>query len=237
VEDMAVRLWTTGGNSNLDGRELCSILNQLVRDDGKLPSGAHLDGESNEYDKDASILLTAATSLICMIQHHLNQNRRKELSQPSYWPKGPSGEGESRTKEANTTYRGGALPDAHLPFFQALAGTGQVYRVPGLLATSFQKSTARGFLSRQPKDQPKVLWTIRLKDPEDYPYCRQVSFLEKTAFSTEKEFLFSAYSCFTVLECKLSGNPKKSDSPHEIIIEACTDNAEEPENVPSAPWY
>ena len=223
----------------MEGRELCSILNDVIRLDGKLPgghpAGMNAPADQEQPVKDASVLLTAATSVICMIQHHLNQNRRANLSQPSFWPEGPSGEGESKTKEANTTYRGGGLPEEYVPFYKALAGTDQVYRIPGLLATSFKKAKARDFMSRA-KDS-KVLWTIKLKDPEDYPYCKQVSFLEKTAFTSEKEFLFSAYSCFKVLECKLSANPTKSDSPHEIIIEACTDNSEEPQNVPSAPWY
>ena len=69
------------------------------------------------------------------------------------------------------------------------------------------------------------------------PPCPQVSFLEKTSFTDEKEFLFSAYSCFKVLECKLSDDPSKHSSPHRITIEACADNREEPKNVPSAPWY
>ena len=238
VEHMAMRLWTSGGNSSVDGRELCSILNEVIRLDGKLPGtpSGNAPADLEEPEEDASVLLTAATSVICMLQFHLNQTRRTELAQPSYWPEGPSGDGESNTKEANTTYRGGGLPVKYIPFYQALAGKDRLYRIPGLLATSFRKAKARGFMSRA-KDDPKVLWTIKLKDPDDYGYCKHVSFLEKTAFNSEKEFLFSAYSCFKVLAVKPSPNPKNSETPHEIVIEACVDNSEMPENVPSAPWY
>lgn len=173
VENMAVRLWTTGGNVEIDHRELCSVLNQVIREDGKLPEGKQTDA-SNEYEKDASILLTAATSLICMIQHHLNASRRKGLSAPSIWPEGPSGVGDCNSAKKDTTFRGGGIPVAHIEFYQALAGTGRVYRIPGLLATSFKMSVAIGFMSRA-KPDPMVLWTIKLKDREELGGgCNQV---------------------------------------------------------------
>ena len=172
-----------------------------------------------------------------MIQHHLNAGRRKGLSAPSIWPEGANGVGDCNSAKKDTTFRGGGIPEAHVHFYKALAGTGRIYRIPGLLATSFKTSVAIGFMSRA-KDDPKVLWTIKLKDREELGGgCNQVSFLEKTAYTQEKEFLFSTYSCFRVLECTLSDNPYDEDTPHQITIEACKDNSKEPENVPSAPWY
>ena len=172
-----------------------------------------------------------------MMQHHLNASRRKGLKQPSQWPDGPNGAGENRSTEQNTTFRGGGLPPEHLGFYKALAKSQQVYRVPGLLATSFQRRVAHQFMERA-GTLPKVVWHVKLKDPDQLTGgCKHVNFLEQTAFTTEKEFLFSAYSAFRVLKVKESDNPYKETTPHEIFIEACRDNTEVPENVPSAPWY
>ena len=87
---------------------------------------------------------------------------------------------------------------------QALAGTKQVYRVPHLLATSLKKRVANKFLTmedRIPKEAPKVLFTIKL--PADFD-CQQVNYLDKTEAAGEHEYLFSAYSTFTVESVKRS---------------------------------
>ena len=127
---------------------------------------------------------------------------------------------------------------AHLAFYQALEQSGQVYRVPGLLASSFEKKVAIGFMARVGSQQPKVLFTIKLKDPNDFDGgCKQVNFLEKTTYGSEREFLFSAYSTFRVLGVTPSADPANASTPWQITIEAATDNSKNPEDVPSAPWY
>jgi len=229
VEDMAVRLWTAGGRSQLQYRELCSILNEVVRKD------AHATGDTAAPD--SSRLLSSAVSLICMLQHHLNAARRMGLAQPSNWPDGEHGTGENRSTTKNETYRGGGIDPSALQFYKALAGTGRVYRVPGLLATSFQRRTAIGFLPRAGVFH-RVLWHVRLTDPDELGGgCQHVNFLEKTPYTSEKEFLFSAYSAFRVVSVKESTDPMNDKRPHEITIQACADNSDESEDVPSAPWY
>ena len=51
------------------------------------------------------------------------------------------------------------------------------------------------------------------------------------------EFLFSAYSVFRVKSVKWSPDPNRISSPHEITIVASHDNAEESEDLPTAPWH
>ena len=71
-------------------------------------------------------MLQPAVLLTCMLQRFLNQTRRVKnglaLTHES-WPDGVN----STTK--NTTFRGGGLPARHFPFFKALAGKKQWYRV------------------------------------------------------------------------------------------------------------
>jgi hypothetical protein len=192
VEDMAVRLWTSGEvKIERDGsvRELCSILNETIRNDAS--GGTSYDEGSVE----ATAILGAAVTVVCMIQHHLNAGRRSGLSQPSFWPGGTSGSGENKSTEEHTVYRGGGLPEEHLRFFErVLAASDPLYRVPGLLATSFQRGVAIRFMGRSGA-LPKVLWEIKLKDPDDFGGgCKQVNFLEKTAYGGEKEV--GVLTCF-----------------------------------------
>ena len=72
---------------------------------------------------------------------------------------------------------------------QALAGTGQVYRVPHPLASSLKEWVVfNEFLTRVDDDMPKVVFTIRL--PQFYGGmldCQQVNYLDKTEAKGEHE--------------------------------------------------
>ena len=120
-------------------------------------------------------------------------------------------------------------------FFKALAGTGQWYRVPHPLATSFDKGTAYDFMGYQPSTIPKVEWTVKL-DPTKK--CMHVNFMDKTEVDGEGEFLFSTYSTFKVLEFHepTSGDGSDRDDPFKITIVAHHDNSKASEDVPSSPW-
>ena len=111
------------------------------------------------------------------------------------------------------------------------------FRVPAPLPTSFLRAEAIKFTNRaMHMGHHGVLWKVCLKDPsklesEGGGGCLQVNYLEKSLCSSEREFLFSAYSAFQVLEVD------RSDPSVTIItIEACRDNKDVSEDVPSAPW-
>jgi len=220
--DFAVRLWTADAVPELNNQKLYSILNAEVRRD----------------DADRPIFKPALT-LVCMIQHHLNSARRYSQERPAHWPKGLLGQGNDQSSEKDTTFRGGQLPSEHLVFYQEMQqrcsqDPNAIYRVPGLMATSFDRATANSFVLSAPL--PQVLWTVKLKDPEKLPEhggggCMQVNFINKGEFVREREFLFSAYSAFRVLEVDKSGQTI------QIVIEAAIDNKAVARDVPSAPWY
>ena len=51
----------------------------------------------------------------------------------------------------------------------------------------------------------------------------------------EEEYLFTAYSVFTVMNDPIWG--ANSTDRHEIHLQAALDNKLEPEDLPLAPWY
>ena len=237
VEDMAVRLWTSA--ERYTDREFCSILNEAIRNDARAVD--FVPGGGADCAADATELLQPSVTLACMIQHHLNMKRRTDSKQRTQWPKGPDApEGKGCSSEANTTFRGAELPEEHKRFFEALADAHRadasrgVYRVPTLLATSFEKRVAIDFMDRVEDGRPKVLFIVRLDRDMG---CKQVNFLSKTEVEGEAEFLFSAYSVFRVQSVQWSETPERSATPHTITILASPDNSEEPEDVPTAPWH
>ena len=171
---MCERLWTSPETLKHPGgkeRELCSIVNDVIRDDDR----------SNEGSTDSPSLLAPATAFVCMLQFHLNAGRRKKNSHTK-WPDG------SNSDEKETVFRGSGLPVVHpvtgapvQGFFRALAGQDQWYRVPHPLATSFRKrvmSTFLGIVHSNDPAMPLVEWTIRFDATKERP--PHVNFLDKT---------------------------------------------------------
>jgi len=140
------------------------------------------------------------------------------------------------------TFRGGALPPEHMPFFERMRHERTMYRVPGLLATSFVRVKAKRFaLQAENRGESAVLWIIHMppdgKDDETMR-CRHVNFIERTHFEDEKEFLFAAYAPFKVKAIKWAPQQVAfSDDPHVIELEACLCGKREREDLPLAPWY
>ena len=143
-------------------------------------------------------------------------------------------------------YRGTGFDDAHRGFFTV----GKAYRVPGFLATSFSEAKAREFLHRaQAAGQQAVLWVVRV-DPEGQrdptKRCKHVNFVEHSLVEGESEYLFTAYSIFTVRRVTWGGGGE----PHRIELDAASDNSvgaeggggrwatpAGSERLPLAPWY
>ena len=131
-------------------------------------------------------------------------------------------------------FRGTSFDMQHRTFFEP----NKKYRVPGFLATSFSEDTARTFAKKNGTawGRPAVLWVVHV-DPRggaDPAYrCKHVNFVTHSLIDGEHEYLFTAYSVFTVRECVWA----EGDEISRIEVDAALDNLTEPEDVPLAPWY
>jgi hypothetical protein len=246
VEEMAIILWTAADPITLwhprKGKiELCYIINQALRADGETSesqtSASAAASSSADSAANDSPLLAPAILLTCMMQLHINATRRTGYHEHERWPCGPRvAEKKGKSTEKDTVFRGSALPNKHKAFFDEMLRNKQVYRVPMLLATSFDITGVNTtFLDNDRHgNQPRVRWTVKL-DPTNR--CRHANFIVRSEVSSEKELLFSAYSTFTVEAITWSPTPTRPTTPHEIVIRARPDNSVEPIDVPCAPWH
>ena len=131
------------------------------------------------------------------------------------------------------TWRGGSFRRQFRSFFTQ----GIKYRVPGFLATSRKRHVATHFASMATKTHPCALWRIafdpRGKDHAEYR-VQHMTFVTKTLFRGEGEYLFAPYSVFTLMSVQWSDELRK---PHEFVIQPAVDNKKEDENLPLTPWY
>ena len=146
-------------------------------------------------------------------------------------------------------YRGTGFDDAHKDFFTV----GRAYRVPGFLATSFSEATATEFMRRAARAQAHghqaVLWVVRVDPAGEHDMtkrCKHVNFVTHALVAGESEYLFTAYSIFTVRSVTWG----RDGAPHRIELDAASDNRVEAEGgegrwatpiaseeLPLAPWY
>ena len=146
-------------------------------------------------------------------------------------------------------YRGTGFDDAHRGFF----AIGRAYRVPGFLATSFSEGKATEFLVRaQAEGQQPVLWVVRVDPAGEHDptkRCKHVNFVQHSLVVGESEYLFTAYSIFTVRSVHWG----VGGAAHRIELDAASDNRVEAEathrddgrwgtpvgseTLPLAPWY
>ena len=112
------------------------------------------------------------------------------------------------------------------------------YRAPGFVATSFDDITALGFAVRHGLDlgKPAVLWEVHVDPAGEHDRarrCKHVNYV-KGLVGGEKEYLFTAYSVFTVRDVEWKDDDKTLS---RIVLEAAHDNSAEDEDLPLAPWY
>jgi ankyrin repeat protein len=204
-------LWTSAQKfEGVEGheKELCSLINSAIRDD---------------YPD-----LAGPTAGICRAINTLCVVRGLAVDQ-------------LRFPKDGITYRGGGFDNVHKGFFTE----GKQFRVPGFLATSFSKKVAKNFrdnIATPPPGGSRILWLIRI-DPEGETdpakRCKHVNFVSNSHIvdadgnPREAEFLFAPYSTFTIKSVKWGDGGE----PHEIKIEAATDNSTTPEDLPLSPWY
>ena len=65
--------------------------------------------------------------------------------------------------------------------------------------------------------------------------CKHVNLLRESHVADEEEYLFQAYSVFTVASADFSTAGTVAD-PYRITLTPAIDNALEPEDLPLAPW-
>ena len=123
-------------------------------------------------------------------------------------------------------FRGGGFDDKYRSFF----AKGNKFRQPAFLATSFSEQVARGFIARCTMDS-KVLWRVHI-DP--VKKCHHVSLINKTNVPGEEEYLFVAYSAFTVLSADWRAGT--TADPHVVELLAAADNRRASEGLYLAPW-
>ena len=195
VGTIAIRLWTSA--KKLNGRELCSIFNQAIRDD-------------NEDMMPAVVMFARGINLLCITRGLM-----------------PS----QATQIPGKTYRGGALPQQHQSFFEV----GKQFRTPQFLSTSKNRRVASNFayMASERGEEP-VLWEFVFH--EDFG-CKHVNFLQRSNVEGEEEFLFTAYSVFTVRSRDIKSGPTNWMDPHKIVLEVAPDNRLYPEDLPLSPWF
>ncbi len=147
--------------------------------------------------------------------------------------------------KGGVVYRGGGFDDSHRSFFQV----GKAFRQPCFLATSFAESKAEFFRSMaQQKGFQSILWVIQVDPDGEHDItkrCKHVNFVHHSLVPGEQEYLFTAYSIFTVRAVKWG----KAGAPHRIDLDAASDNRPEAEGgsgrwatpanceeLPRAPW-
>ena len=187
----------------------------------------------NEHAKEFCSLLNAAirsdderlmpsTALLVRAINALCVARRNGEAQPEFPTNG-------------RTFRGTAFANAHRHFYVE----GKKYRVPGFFATSFDETTAMGFAVRNGLDhgKPAVLWEVHVDPAGEHDparRCKHVNYVRNGLAGDEKEYLFTAYSVFTVRRVEWSADAARLSC---IELEAALDNSVEDEDLPLAPWY
>jgi serine/threonine protein kinase len=210
----AQKVWTSTRILSQVDTEFCSIYNETIRDD-------------------IVDLAEPAAALGRAINANLVQRGLPEVDRP--FPRGPDAPVErNRSTKAATAWRGGGFCDTVQvrQFFR----DGQRYRVPQFLATSFSDRVAQKFMKAakmSSKTNARVIWEVQLDADRT---CDHVNLIEETHVPGELEFLFAAYSTFTVKKANWSATPADRTTPHRIVIQATVNNIDEPEDLPLAPW-
>ena len=147
-----------------------------------------------------------------------------------------AGAGRTNFPVDGVTFRGTGFDNRYRHFFDSEPN--KKYRVPGFFATSFSEAKAKDFAFNNGTalGRPAVLWVVHVdprgRDDADYR-CKHVNFVKHALVAGELEYLFTAYSVFTVRRCVWA----EGDALSRIEVDAALDNLAEPEDLPLAPWY
>jgi len=145
-------------------------------------------------------------------------------------------------------FRGASIPNRYLAFYEQ--NIGNIYRVPGFLATSYVEAKAFEFLLRRqgvPR-QSLVLYRLHLDrrglDPMTPQFrCQHACLLSRPgAGPDEREFLFAPYAPLQVRAVRRNAGrlwPALADSPtyHIIDLDVSLDGRLAAEDAPLAPFF
>jgi hypothetical protein len=121
-------VWTS--ERTLDGREFCSIFNELIRNDPLLDD--RVGGVADQ---------------VTTLSHAINKNVvTRGVGGDIPWPEGPEGRPGHVSTQPNMCFRGGGFCDT--PATRDFFAVGRKYRVAGFLATSFNRDVAEDFIAR-----------------------------------------------------------------------------------------
>ena len=206
VDAVAEYLWTSTKTHGVVKRlEFCSVLNAVIRDD-----------------------IFQEIEAAAVIFRSINARRVKRVADAKQI-------GTATYPRKGETWRGSSFRNEFQDFFTQLVG--QKYRVPGFLATSNKRKVAVEFVTSVQELLPRALWHIQFdrRGKRDHAYrVQHMTFVSKTLFKDEHEYLFSPYSVFTLVSVIWSDKLRKA---HEFTIEAAIDNKDESEDLPLTPWY
>lgn len=218
VAVVAQRMWTSGLKAN--DRELCSILNHYLRD----------DGASSVHCFKAAIVLTKGINL-SIVALNENGTRNTPANHIKQWPNGPNVTlSQGKSDQKNVTWRGGAMPRQHFQEYVKLHGESEEarqFRTPMFVATSFHRSVADDFAARADEDaggdHGKVIFRYTFPtDAEGKPNCKHVNFIAHTNYAQEREFLLPPYTAMKLIQLRQSRTPQ--EIPHEVWVEVADDN-------------
>ena len=213
-------LWTSQlrfeGVTEQHSKELCSLINAAIRDDRPELAGP-------------TARVVRSINTLCVVRDH----DAAALASLRFPPGG-------------RTFRGSSFDNQYRDFFTV----GKSYRVPGFLATSCSEDVATQFMrlaeayGRQP-----VMWVVYLDPAGEHDAdrrCKHANYVSHTHVGGEAEFLFTAYSIFTVRSVQWV----EDGAPHRIEVYAATDIRAQAEGgdspwatpvgsaeLESAPWY
>jgi hypothetical protein len=229
ADTAAERLWSSGktlievgaGGVHVGGggleREFCFIFSQAIRDDR------------------ASIARACAILARGLKANLVHPNGARE----GVYPEVLDAVTGNRVS-AGECWRGGGFNMAHKDFFTV----GKTYRVPGFLATSPRRAATNDFKTRAEAAGYRVVqWKFEF-DPRGDPHgvndkdfrCKHINKLRVTHFLNEDEYLFQAYSPFTVTAADFT-TAGTAANPFLITLRPALDGSLEDEALPLAPWF
>lgn len=173
LSDVAMWDWTT--DVTMLDTEFCSMVNWAVRSDNLALS------------QDVAVYALAMRTILVRYSGFGLDRRETSLLEPlpawfSTWQ--------------DVTYRGGALPEEHMPFFTV----GRKYRSNMFIASSVDDTVALGFRDNATCQVPfkKVMWRFHFPPSG----CHHSQFIERySSCRGELEFLLPPYSCFEIIGC------------------------------------
>ena len=137
---------------------------------------------------------------VCSLSHDMNGSYVCLSHVPFMWYYNeyvPFSIQQSSFPDRGITYRGGTIPDDKLAFFEE----GKKFRTPAFVATSFKESVADKFIERALPSTGTVKWIFELdrRGAKDERFrCCHINLVETGKSCHEWEYLFTAYSVFTV---------------------------------------